>query len=438
MMANNDLMAIIFPPLFLAAGLMIHLLPGFRNPYARRAFVLTFCTCVMVMGMVQIYAKVFFGDVQTTTDAIYFYDSTYRGRETETLTSLKREIIAPLPIFIWRTLYTAVPSGPWLGILLNSFIVGMAGSITIKAGSYLLGNDPYRLYRLGTLFSCCGIFWLFGSLFLRDSFALLFNVIFIWACLRALTFPSLINFFTSAAAIFFSSFLMEYVREGFLPMSILIILLALFSFTRRKKFGILMFLLPALALIIGLILLPLISSYASEVGLKVNVISTRYGGDEYVMQKSLGASIIVNQPKVIRLPLGSIYLLVQPIPLWVDFHFYFSEYHWIKGYQGIYLVYITPMAFVGLAIAIKRAFSGGVAAPPACFVAIYVILTTMAVAATSLETRHHGQFLPAFLMLAALPDNTDPLIRRKIKSTMMGWFALVVAGHIMWIALKLS
>jgi hypothetical protein len=61
----------------------------------------------------------------------------------------------------------------------------------------------------------------------------------------------------------------------------------------------------------------------------------------------------------------------------------------------------------------------------------------MAVAATSLETRHHGQFLPVFLILAVLPDRTDPVVCGKIRLIMLSWFACVFGIHIMWIALKL-
>jgi hypothetical protein len=129
-------------------------------------------------------------------------------------------------------------------------------------------------------------------------------------------------------------------------------------------------------------------------------------------------------------------MLVQPIPLWNNFQLNTYEYLLLKGYQGIFLVWIVPMAFVGLVIAVRRAIAGGVTAPVPCFVALYAVVTLIIVAATSLETRHHGQFLPAILILAALPDKNDPIIRRKIHIATIGWFGFVIVGHIAWAILK--
>ena len=441
-MANKTIGPLILPFLFLAAGLVIHLLPAFRDPYVRRAFVLSFCTCVLVTGLAQNYALAVFGEVQTAGDAIRFYDTVVM--DTDSLTfhgGARLEIAAPLPVFLWRIVYRhtvvgPIEIGPWIGILLNSFLIAMSASIAVKAASYLTGNNPYSLRRLGSLFACCGMFWLFGALHVRDAFALFLNVIVIWACVKALASPGLKNSITAAIVIALSALAMSYVRSGLVALFIVVVLLALFSWTRRATSNALALILPMAAIFIGLVLIPVILPYTGQVAFAVAERAVHYGAGQYV-PGSLGAKLVVNQPMPIRIPVGSVYMLVHPVPFWAGFRLSMGEYHWIKSYHAMFLLWVVPSAIVGLVMALRRTVAGGVTAPAMSFVALYVIVTLMAVAATSLETRHYAQFLPAFLLLAALPDKNDPTVRRKLILAAAGWYSFMTVGYVIWFGLKL-
>ncbi len=438
-LVNGELGPAILSVLFLIMGLIIHFLPGFQDPYARRAFVLSFCTYVFIAGLAQCYAYLVFDVLHTHIDALYFHDMTREGIGDNIFAAWPAAgVPSAIPIFLWRVLYTTVSpigDGPWVGITLNCFIVAMAASITIKAGRYLFGDSPHRLRRLGTLFACCGMFWLFSCIFLRDSFALLINVIVLWACVKMLASPSFKNFIITATVIIISAVGMVYVRGGLWPLFVLFMILVFFSWTRRTTSSGVSFILPIALLFIGLLLLPVISAYSAKVASYVDIRAMRSGAGAFA-GGSLGAALVVNQPMFIRIPVGAVYVLAYPVPLWSFFGLIWNEYHWMKGYHGIFFLLVVPGVFVGLSIAIKRALAGGIRAPAASFVVAYVIVTLMVDAATTLETRHYAQFMPGLLLLAALPDRSDPTTRRKIRLTAIGWFSFIGMGHIMWMAMK--
>jgi hypothetical protein len=423
----------VFGILFFCVGLLIHIMSGLNNPYARRCFVLSFCLCVLITGLVQSYAQITFGNVQSTIDAEAFYSECSHG-ETLYYSQIN------LPVVIWQYLYgicnkMGFKEGPWLGVLVNCLLVGLSGSLVVRTGRYVFGDDDHRLRRLGTLFASCGMFWLYGSIFLRDSFALFLNVLVLWGIVKGLALPSIKNLIIMIATLLFGFICMEYIRDGLKPLFVVFGLVALFSWTRRVRSSVFMLILPLVVMLIGLMLLPLIKSHVGFVESAVLERAIDYGSGS-VREGSLGSAFVAGQPIPIRLLVGPFYILISPIPLWTNFHFGYKEYHWLKGFHGIYILWIMPMAITGLVIFFKRAIKGGAEAPVACFIFFYAIITLLAIAATSLESRHHGQFLPAMLILATIPDKHDLVTQSKLRFIIMGWFAFVLAGHLFWVVLK--
>jgi hypothetical protein len=101
------------------------------------------------------------------------------------------------------------------------------------------------------------------------------------------------------------------------------------------------------------------------------------------------------------------------------------------------MVVIMPLVLVGAGLVVRAARARERGAAAALFVLFYVLLTLLAVAATSLDTRHYGQFLPAVLILAALPGPWPGAQWGELRLTRALWLALVVAIHVAWAALKL-
>jgi hypothetical protein len=73
---------------------------------------------------------------------------------------------------------------------------------------------------------------------------------------------------------------------------------------------------------------------------------------------------------------------------------------------------------------------------PLVFLVAYAAVNFMAIAITSLETRHLGQFLPALLILGAAPDTREPESRRRVTLMRYGWVSVVLLVHLAWLVMK--
>lgn len=73
---------------------------------------------------------------------------------------------------------------------------------------------------------------------------------------------------------------------------------------------------------------------------------------------------------------------------------------------------------------------------PLLFLAAYLLVNIGAVVATSMEQRHFAQFMPAFIILAALPDTRDIKVTKRLRTISAWWFAAVVLVHLAWLYVK--
>ncbi len=394
-------------------------------------------------GLSQLYAKTNFGELQTTIDANKFYPLVSHGLTTEKLADI--HMTAPLAIKSWQTLYSICKvvgienNGPWIGILLNSFIMGLAASLTVRTGRYLFGEDHNRLRLIGTIFAWCGIFWLFGAVLIRDAFALLINVTVILVFVRVLSLPNIKNFCTLIFWLFLAIVCMNFIRAKAVPLFAVIALLGWLSWSRRSGvFSIANLMLPITACILVLFLYPVISSfvsstygYAKSETLKYSTMIGSGAGTD-----SLGYQLVTSQPLPIRLIVGSFYMVINPIPLWVDFNVHLGEYKWLRGFHGLYMVLIMPGVFVGMIYAFKKSLRGGIEAPAICFVLLFMVSNLLAVVFTSLEIRHIGIMVHSIILLAVVPNRKEAISKSRIRQVAVVWFSFILMGHIIWALLK--
>jgi hypothetical protein len=125
-----------------------------------------------------------------------------------------------------------------------------------------------------------------------------------------------------------------------------------------------------------------------------------------------------------------------PIPLWFGFSFSQWDYYWLKSFAAIFLVGVTPLAALGFLRIVRPALSGARGLAPLMFLALYWPTMVAAVAATSLESRHVGQFIPALIVLAVVPDLSAPADRRDFKRLAVLWYGGVVLIHLAWLTLR--
>lgn len=431
-LVNQTGAPLLFLTVFVVFGLMLCL--GFGK-HEQRAFGLSFALCVLVMSLSEIYAQLVFGQIQNTGDAVNFYRISTE-RFWGTVTNIKSD--GSLAWFVCNRLYTlnrtlGFENAPWVGILLNVFLVGLSAGLTIRTARHVFGSDARRLKLLGVLFATCGMFWLFGALHLRDSFTLFAQTLLLYGFVRALTLPQMANGILLSIILSVVTFSSYYLREEGIALIAVFCVLGLVSWTRDRKYGgVRLFLLLIVGLMLAVIFIDEIVLYQELALKKIISVYTLYHEIAVAAKPGLGYSWVVDQPLLIRLLTGSVYMHIFPIPLWGYFTPTLGEYHWIKGYQGLYLATLTPFGIVGIYTALKQTIRRVPNAPPLCFLALYTISTLFSVVMTSLETRHLGQFLPAFLILSVLPDRQSPRIRSQLKLCCVIWYGVVVSVHFLW------
>lgn len=115
----------------------------------------------------------------------------------------------------------------------------MAISVSIGSSivSIIFKNDHYRHKLFLFLCSCCGLFWLFGSMHYRDSFICLLTTLNVYLCL--FTLSKTFSFFRFVCLIFltlFFSLLFSYLRFEFLyiPFALLSFVVIIYALVHKS------------------------------------------------------------------------------------------------------------------------------------------------------------------------------------------------------------
>lgn len=342
-----------------------------------------------------------------------------------------------LSIYIWKIVYKfssllGFEKDIYVGVTFNMFLIASTALVGIKVVKTIFKNDSARINRFVFIYSSCGIFWLFGSIHLRDSMALFLITILLLFWVRYLVksnFGNTIKLIMATTGGFLSLGLVrtEYI---FVPAAFLLAGIAAKFIAGPKKLLTITLLICGLTIFIAAggesFIFSLIA--AIENSNRYDILSTEEGG-----KGSLSNALIINQVLPIKIIAGVIYLFLFPIPFWVGFQLE-SVYHLYKSFNVIYMYFIIPL----LGVTIKKIITNKeLRTTTFLFLAFCSIGFPMTVALTSLETRHFASFLVPILILALLPDlkfRTDlSLYRQYLKIFLLFIFIL----HLAWITVKL-
>ena len=431
--------------LFLGTCLVSTILSG--KSAELRAFLMSFSLSVLVGGLAQAYALYAFDTPMSTTDANNFFNSILTRPPFHTLEELATVWTgerflgfgAPLAIAIWQRVYHAFSlmgfaHAPYIGVQFNAFVVGLTGSLTVLTARNLFGDDHWRLRRVANLYASCGLFLLFGAVLIRDGFTLFLNLLVLWALIRWLQHPTARRYAIALAVTAATGLAMWYLRKNSTYLFGLFHMMAFFCWYWRGR--------KSMGHTVATLSLPLILVLASAFlyqyfSASFDVLTRE--SENYIelaanesLSDSLGMALVVNQPLPIRATLGSGVLLAFPIPVWAYLQSGASEYELIKTWQGVYMIYMLPLALAGFLSVVYNIRRRGEYVSEQLFIALYAVGMLAAVAATSLETRHIGQFLPAFILLAAMPDTRQKLARRRVVSMRFTWIAILGVVHLAW------
>lgn len=433
-----------------ALGAVLFLFIGFLFTYIlmcniseRNAFLLTFSFCLLIGGVSQYYSQTYFETPMSTLDANTFYKLLQSKNGFYSFAELEQLVNAPLAVYVWQYVYGVfgilqLDKGPWIGVLFNALLVGISAIFTVKAASNVFQGDEYRLQKVGVLFALCGMFWLYGALFLRDSFVLLTNSVAIWTVTKLITRLSAVNVVKSLIILAFCALAMIYLRDRavYIIALFLFIGIAIIAFRKSSGLGrVLVILFFCFIVLFQAFYMNQMFSGAVEAASHSNEAYT-HGSQATSGSQSLGVSIIVNQSLPVKAVLGSIYLLVFPVPIWGYLQPGLGEYSLIRGWHALYMAWLVPLFLAGMVCTIKQKVVDSKNIDTLYFMVFVALLSLVLVSVTSLESRHFGQFLPALIILAALPDGRRLEIKKLVNNSRILWFSLIAAIHFLWFALR--
>ena len=432
MLANWTMTPLLYVVLFFTLGSILCRIFG---KYEQRSFGSIFALCVFAMGLSQSYAQALFGQIQTTPDAIWLYGISSGDLIHDDVSITRFYTDGSLTVHIWNILYTVnswigFENKPYIGILFNSLLVGLSTGLTTRTARYIYGSDTKKLELLEILLATCGMFWLFGAIHIRDSLVLFLIILMIYGFVRILSLFTLHSFLVLTSILAFVLTLLPYVRDEAIPLIIILCMMGLVVWAcNRPKTRFSSLLLSGFIFFIFFSdpILQYITSTSEH------IVRIREFYTQSILSSGEGSGLayawVVDQPFVIRLVMGSLYMNIFPIPLWRYFTPLYGEYHWIKGYHGFYMVAIVPFGIVAIYNVLKRQVRGESGLSIHIYLTLATIFGLLAVVASSLETRHYGLFLPGLLILAALPDYKSPDIRAQLRFCCIAWWGMVSSIH---------
>lgn len=441
--SNKSSHPILFVTILLIVGyFLVHFL--FRYREEKNAFILSFSMCILVSGLSQCYSLFAFDKIQSTTDSAYvFFPLIKAAPPFTTLSDISVNFNSRLAPIIWQHIYKftwffTLDFGLYIGVMFNSFVIGLSSSITVNIARIMFGNDMQRLQRVNVLSAFCGLFILFGAILLRDCFTTILNVIVLRAIVKWLVSSSRANFISCLITTAICAIIMSYLRlQAVLLFGLFLALGFSFEFISKKAnvFRVIIILGAISAITLSE---TYVASYLNDIKETQNNGLTTYSEGSRLRnsESSLGLKFVVNQPLPIRILMGTGMFMVNPIPLWSPFVYKAMEYHLIKGYHGIYQIVIIPYVIIGYLLLLQLVKADYRKVIPLLYVGVYYLVNLIGVIVTSLEQRHLGQYFSALIIVAASPDLYDKQNIKKIHFIRWVWFAIVIVVHISWLLIK--
>lgn len=426
---------------FYATGVAL-LRIGLPGKQEEAAFRLAFAVCWVAAGIAAIYANQLGDFYQNFSDASSFFAMSTRSASEVSLEQIRLLTEGSGAVAVWRALYDGFHAlgfekGRFIGVATNVFLVALSGSAGVGVVRAIFGDaESWRIRRFTRLFASCGILWLFAAIHLRDA-SVLFCVslaTLFWA--RYCVEPSWSRLITVSIATLLLSAALTYLRQEFVavPLALAFAAATATSITRSGQYrrSSAIAALFVLAVAVAIVFVTRGTDLARDVSLDQQAYTTTAVRGAQSDGSSLGLQLLVNAPLALRLVAGPLSVLLLPIPIWSGFQLS-SAYALFKACDAIFMYFVIPLIALGL---LQARPTAGRRTAGVWFLLFTVLGTLLAVAATSLESRHFGAFSVALLSLAVLADLRTPRARKQYQTLLIGMLACVVLGHVLWGVLK--
>lgn len=427
--------------IFFVSSQMLLLITSIGGAAERRIFNRVFAVGFVMAGIAAFYANQLKDASQLFSDAGSFFEMASTDIHNH-LSLVELQVLSEgaLAIKLWGAIYDffavlGFPRERYVGTTVNVTAVAFSAVVALKIVRLVYGHDSVRFKLLTTLFSCCGLFWLFAGIHMRDSIVLLSITLLTYGWLHFLSMPDLgLRLLQILALSLLCGLFMGFLRGEFVfvPIAMAMAGTAALMLGRKNRRG---RLIPYVLVLIGMLIsVGSLATFGEAIELVL------FGGRESYSDlaaqagaDSLGMALIVNQVMPIRLLLGSIYLFVFPIPFWSGFQLE-SVYSLFKSLNVIFFYFVLPLLILSL-IQVWR--NKNERTPAIMFLLFLSVGFTLAIAGTSLETRHFGAFLVPIFVLLLLPDLRLAKVRNNYKQILQIMLAGVAVVHLTWAILKL-
>jgi len=436
--AYQSLEPVVAGVIFFMLGACLLRLPSVGGDFERVGFRLAFAVGWFMASIAAVYANYLNDPMQNLSDSAMFFELASGKASSMSLIAIQAITEGAGAVGIWRAVYDGFAvigfeKGRYLGVLVNVTLVAFSCVLAVKIARLVYGNDTSRLNRLIVLFSMCGLFWLFAALHVRDGFILLGVTALSHVWTRYLAKPEIQNIvFLVAATVFAFAFFGLFRAEFlFVPLAMLVAGLAtilMFGKFRGNRKVIIYILALTGVVITGVLFL----NFQEELFTSLIKGYQSYGEAADTSSDSLGLTLIVNQPILLRLILGSSYLYIFPIPFWSGLELG-TAYHLFKSFNALFFYALIPLIALSILIIAR---DKAVRTPSLMFQLFIMIGFTLAIAGTSLEGRHLGAFLVPLLVLVLLPDLTLKKYRNTYKIFLVTFLFMMTMLHLTWLVMK--
>ncbi|MBA3035506.1 MAG: hypothetical protein FP814_03335 [Desulfobacterium sp.] len=440
--AYGSIQPIFIGVFFLLIFMLLLSLKGVGGRDEVRAYLLVYSVCWFWAGITAVYA-IFFNDPSQVSsgDAAHFFNLStsddFSGLGIKDFLGISEGSVA---IVAWRFLYDVFSfigfeKGRYIGVTWNITLVALSAVTGVKMIGIVFGQDRDRIRRFTITFALCGMFWLFAAIHNRDA-SILFAVSLLTYCwVRYLNDLSACNLLllVVASLVAFMSFALLRAEFVFIPLAMLMAGLsaAVFSTKIRGSRNKILLMVVVLALPMSFYLISMTGGDLVKALLSGN----QWYSDSASVESgtdSLGMTLIVNQPVLIRLIFGFIYMFIYPIPFWVGLQLG-AAYQLLKSFHALFMYAIIPL----FALSVWRiATLKKLRTMPLLFLLFIICGFTLSVAFTSLETRHQGAFLPSLLVIAMVPNLTAIRDRLSYRNLLVLFLIAMFFIHLDWIVLK--
>ena len=428
--------------LFLTGGYGVLLPFGSGWTLERGTFLRVFAVGMLIASIGSIYLLVFRDPIQLGSDAALFFQLASGSANSGSLAELQLVSEGALAVLAWRAIYQMTGSlgiapAVYIGTFANVTMIAWMAVATTRLARSTFGPDPRRLVRLRHYVVMCGLFWLFMGVHLRDAAVVLAVAVLValWGSWVS-DARSGRKLSAAIATSLVGAPVMGALRTEFVFVPLFLIAAAAGATVLGRSNGRVPLLAKAAIFATGVGVAIAFAQLGDTLRLVLEAGAGGYadlrsasGGAD-----SLGDALIGDRALPVRLVLGSIYLFAFPIPFWVGFQLE-SAYHLFKSLNSLFFfLALVPALLLAFRTVIREP---GARCPPVMFLILLAVGFTGAVAATSLESRHLGAFLPSILVLALLPDLAQSSERRRFRLALAATLAAVGMVHLLWAALRL-